>query len=818
MRIISQEGAGGQSPRKRLLLIILFLFLPANLAQGGPVLPRPDVAGAYFEERPEKGSPLAQPHLAPQAVPTTLYSHGDPTDEEQLMLELINRARANPPAEGIRLADTSDPDVQEAMDFFKVDRAQLRADFASYPTQPPLAFNPKLLQAARGHSNDMATHDFQEHIGSDGSAPSGRINATNYIWQSIGENIFAYSQSVFYGHAGFLVDWGVPSLGHRQNAINFDGSNRFREVGIGIVHEGKADTQVGPLVVTQDFAEPMGNSNVFLVGVVFEDSNANDFYDPGEGRPGVTILPDKGTYYAVTSASGGYAIRIEPGTGEVTLSVGGGGFPEQSRVVTIGPENIKADFVSAPPPLPHAISGRVKLSGAGLAGVTVSVGERSTMTQADGRYLLMDIPDGTYTLTATSTGFQIVPINFSNPIAMDGRDLSDLDFTATLLPQDVPPEDVTLLSVAEADGEVTITWENPPMEDLDHIRLLRRGDRFPTAPTDPGATIAFEGNATQFTDGPLANGSPYYYGIYTVDTSGNFSAGRFFTAAPANESGFDRLLVTQLKATVKGPGKDSLALTARFNHAGEFEASDRLTVEVGDQIFWETAGFIGQGSLKSTHADGSKATVNNRTHLITISLKKQDLAGKLSVGKVRVRVTFGRFDAALTVPLDAKLFYTSTSRAAPSEEVFVIQSALLKDVAADKGDSFSLSGSWSAPDLFAAFDPSVMPMSFRIKSGDRVIFESLPDQFSSRSNWALSPGKSLVFTRPKTAEGKAGVQKMTILLSNRSFKLFGNKANLSTFPLSPTGTTPATLIMTVGGSVYRTDILLMGNGAGSWKY
>ncbi len=33
----------------------------------------------------------------------TLYDSGDPTPEEQLLLEYINRARANPTAEGARL-------------------------------------------------------------------------------------------------------------------------------------------------------------------------------------------------------------------------------------------------------------------------------------------------------------------------------------------------------------------------------------------------------------------------------------------------------------------------------------------------------------------------------------------------------------------------------------------------------------------------------------------------------------------------------------------------------------------------------------------
>ncbi|MBI2876401.1 MAG: carboxypeptidase regulatory-like domain-containing protein [Candidatus Tectomicrobia bacterium] len=815
-------GAGRQSPRKRAPWIVLFLLLAASLAQGGPLGQRHfELGEPFFQERPEAAPPpVLPPPLAPTATPTLLYSHGEPTDEEQFMLELINRARANPPAEGVRLADTPDPEVQRAMTSFNVDRNQLKADFADYPVQPPLAFNAKLLQAARRHSNDMAAHDFQGHEGSEEdrkSTPDTRITDAGYLWQSLGENVYAYAESVFYGHAGFVVDWGVPSLGHRRNAINFDNSNRFREVGISIVHEDKPGTEVGPLVISQDFAEPLnrGSIFVFIVGVVFHDANANGFYDPGEGRSGVTILPDRGTYYAVTSASGGYAIPIEPGAGEVTLQVSGGGLPEeQSRGVSIGSVNVKADVLAPPPPVAHTLSGRVTIEGAGLEGVVVSAGERSTTTDASGRYRLTEIFDGSYTLTATKAGFRIVPASFTNPVEVAGRDLSDLNFTATLR-----EEEVVLHSITEADGAVGIAWDNPEMDDLDHVRILRRPDRFPTSPTDSEATIAFEGNATQFTDTPLGNGAPYYYGIYVADNADNYSAGRFFTAAPTDESGFDRLLVTLFKATVKGPGKDSLTLTVRFNHTRDFEASNDLRVEVGEQISWLATGFTGQGSLKSTDTNGSTATVNNRMHLLTVQLKKQDFAGKLAAGDVRVRIAFGTFEALLTIPLDAKLSYTS--RLAPSDPLFLVQSASLKDVATKNGDSFTLLGTWSAPDLpdlLAAFYGSEMPMSLRIKSGDHVIFESQPDQFSSRSNWVLSPGRSLVFNRPKAAEGKAGIQKLTLLFSTRSFALVGSKATLSTSPLNPSGTSPATLVLIVGDRVYRTDLVLTGNGTGGWKY
>src|SRR5262249_12390631 len=71
-------------------------------------------------------------------VPLSVYSIGDPTDEEQQILEFINRARANPPAEGMRLDTTTDPDVSFAYQYWKTPtRAQVLADFQTYPARPP---------------------------------------------------------------------------------------------------------------------------------------------------------------------------------------------------------------------------------------------------------------------------------------------------------------------------------------------------------------------------------------------------------------------------------------------------------------------------------------------------------------------------------------------------------------------------------------------------------------------------------------------------------------------------------------------------------
>src|SRR5688500_277064 len=100
------------------------------------------------------------------AEATTLWSIGAPTDQEQYYLELINRARANPTAEGARLAATTDPEVLTYYTGYAVNLSMMQNEMSALVVAPPLAMNAKLLQSARGHSNDQFVNSFQGHTGS----------------------------------------------------------------------------------------------------------------------------------------------------------------------------------------------------------------------------------------------------------------------------------------------------------------------------------------------------------------------------------------------------------------------------------------------------------------------------------------------------------------------------------------------------------------------------------------------------------------------------------------------------------------------------
>ncbi len=285
----------------------------------------------------------------------SVYSHGDPTAEEQQILEMINRARMDPNAEGNRLSSTNDPDVTLAYNQWGTPtRSEVRADFATYKAKAPLAFNTKLIAAARGHSQDMLDHDYQSHTGSDGSLFSDRLIAAGYTptgWS--GENIFAYGKSMWDIHAAFQIDFGNPGLGHRLNVMNFNDTLFFREVGIGIIHGGTGSPDVGPIITTEDYGD---RGTTFILGVVYDDKNHNGFYDPGEGLSGVTIKPSSGSYIAVTSTSGGYAIPFS-GSGTVSVTASGGALTTSvTHSIVFSGENVKVDFLPDKSGLPGIVS------------------------------------------------------------------------------------------------------------------------------------------------------------------------------------------------------------------------------------------------------------------------------------------------------------------------------------------------------------------------------------------------------------------------------------------------------------------------------
>ena len=331
----------------------VFMIWLSSVVSPAAAFGNPDSVPEPNPPRREQAAQMATTHpmVSRAALPTVEWEfhktsdNRHPDGHEQQLMWLMNRARSNPTVEGIWLAAiydqyfaylpgcsqvTEDIDfcyIAGALDHWEVDLDLLQNEFAGYGAQAPAAFDVRLYQAARAHSNYLIRIDGQNH-----TDQFDRIDDQNFSYTRARGNVFSYSLSAVYAHAAFNVDWGTAGgdgsgmqspRGHRFAIMSLDGS--YTNVGIAAVAESDSATSVGPLVVTGNYCEANTSAashyNRFLVGTVWTDKDDDDLYDPGEGIGGVTVKPDQGVYYAVTSSAGGYALPItEPGTYEITFS------------------------------------------------------------------------------------------------------------------------------------------------------------------------------------------------------------------------------------------------------------------------------------------------------------------------------------------------------------------------------------------------------------------------------------------------------------------------------------------------------------------
>lgn len=299
----------------------------------------------------------------------------EPSAKEQLALELINEARLDPMGNAARYissyatqATSNDPDINQALDFFNVNGPALKAALEALTPVEPLAWNNLLADAATGHSQNMDNQNKQEHV-LDGNDPGDRITAAGYNWNSFGENIFLNSENPLHGHAAFMVDWGSGPNGmqnppgHRDNIMDDTAAPwDFREIGIGIVDRGN-----GKESTTQNFGTRLSDdTKAYVLGVAYDDSDANNFYSVGEGIAGLNVAV--GAASTATTISGGYTL-IPAATGSQNIVFSNGGLAASAtyQATLVANHNYKLDIVnigSGNPVLRTSLSGI--LSGSGV--------------------------------------------------------------------------------------------------------------------------------------------------------------------------------------------------------------------------------------------------------------------------------------------------------------------------------------------------------------------------------------------------------------------------------------------------------------------
>ena len=116
-----------------------------------------------------------------------------------------------------------------------------RKQFAAVP---PLKLSQALGKAALIHARDMATNNFFEHEGSDGSRPADRVTRIGYRWRTVAENVAAGASDADAAVRGWL-----DSPGHCVNIM----SAQYQEMGVAYAVEKKSDAGI---YWSQVFATP----------------------------------------------------------------------------------------------------------------------------------------------------------------------------------------------------------------------------------------------------------------------------------------------------------------------------------------------------------------------------------------------------------------------------------------------------------------------------------------------------------------------------------------------------------------------------------
>lgn len=256
------------------------------------------------------------------------------TAREQLMLELINRARMDPAGEAKRYGIS----LNEG----------LSSGTISSSAKQVLAGNDQLHAAAIRHSNWMIDNDVFAHFeGAAGStyySPFDRIKVAGYTgYSTAGENLSYrgttgtpdYTQTIIDMQRDLFVDAGISGRGHRLNLMSAD----YREVGLG--HGMGGFQGYNASMITEDFGTR--GTAAFITGVVYDDTTTNDnFFTVGEETGGRGVAGSGAT--DTTGAGGGYELAYgSSGSKTITFDLAG---EDLSVKVTLGSKNVKVDAVN----------------------------------------------------------------------------------------------------------------------------------------------------------------------------------------------------------------------------------------------------------------------------------------------------------------------------------------------------------------------------------------------------------------------------------------------------------------------------------------
>jgi hypothetical protein len=317
---------------------------------------------------------------------------GEPSEYEQYMIELVNRARLDPEGEVARLGTGSLNEgppslngwpytipagprqplaVNPAIADATIDYAQLMNDSDTF-CHTCLGTNSSERMWSAGYVPFLSDFNFLQIAGytlNYGGAPQPGCSSS-CAWALPGrENISFLGEwpangmmddllgGVEQAHASLFNDFGVPGRGHRSTLLY----GEWKEIGIGIVEGTDAGGSQDSVYIVQNFAH-RSDTGPFLTGVAYDDLDQDGFYTPdaGEALAGVNLTiyeADTSNVVATgsTLAAGGYSVALGIGVYDVVAS--SSALSESYEGVAIlgsGPggigENTKLDVIPLPEP------------------------------------------------------------------------------------------------------------------------------------------------------------------------------------------------------------------------------------------------------------------------------------------------------------------------------------------------------------------------------------------------------------------------------------------------------------------------------------
>jgi len=327
---------------------------------------------------------------------------------EQLILELVNRARLDPAAEAARYGIALNEGVPAG-------------DTISTVSKQPLAMNETLLGTARTHSQDMIDRDYFAHNTPEGVDPFQRMINAGYNYNAAGENIASAStsgaltdQMTINLHQVLFVDLNYPGRGHRVNILLGD----YQEIGVG---QASGNYQgFNATMLTEDFGTT--GSQQFLTGVSYADTDHNNFYSIGEGRGSMSVVV-AGNPSTATGTAGGYSLGVGSGVRTVTFSGGGLASSISVAVSVTTHTNAKVDVIDQGTIATSAsltdLGGATRIIGLGTIGLTLTGDAGGDTISGTGGNDTIDGAGGTdtvifsgnfaaYTLTTLAQGVRVV--------------------------------------------------------------------------------------------------------------------------------------------------------------------------------------------------------------------------------------------------------------------------------------------------------------------------------------------------------------------------------------------------------------------------